>query len=213
MALCGKATGTQYPATYRLVFQYMMGRHQIIMSLTVIGVVMGCVLFAFWFYHFAFLAARNSTTNEQHKYGQLQSFMRWRARKKKEAADRAAADDNGAGGDEQNGDGTEREKERKYLFADFDMKQWGGVNVYDRGIWNNLKMVYCPYSNVQPLIDSAHKKDDDASNGDEGDDHHQDGDKEGNAKEAESTQSRKRVKVSTQKQKVQKLKKRRRAKK
>ena len=159
-------TKEQFKATYRLVFQYMMHRHQIIVSLTVIGVVMGCVLFAFWFYHFVCLAMRNSTTNEQHKYGQLQSFMRWRKRKKAELAlkekERKAAAAAADSDESTEPVVVEPVNERKYMFADYDMDRWDEANVYDLGIWNNLKMVYFPYSRVRREIESAHKRDDDA---------------------------------------------------
>lgn len=64
-----------------------------------------------------------------------------------------------------------KEKEQKYMFADFDMEKWNEVNVYDQGIWNNLKMVYRPYSKVQNEIDAAKKRD-----GDDGDDQNANGD-------------------------------------
>ena len=73
-----RITRQEFKASYRLVFQWMMSHHQIIMSLTLIGAVMGSVLFLFWFYHFFFLVLKNSTTNENHKYSQLKSFMNWR---------------------------------------------------------------------------------------------------------------------------------------
>ena len=64
-----------------------------------------------------------------------------------------------------------KEKEQKYMFADFDMEKWNEVNVYDQGIWNNLKMVYRPYSKVQNEIDAAKKRD-----GDDEDDQNANGD-------------------------------------
>eukprot|EP00483_Globobulimina_turgida_P000564 UN00564 len=72
-----RITKQEFKPSYRLVFQWMMSHHQIVMSLTLIGAVMGFVLFLFWFYHFFCLAAQNKTTNENHKYSQLYSFMQW----------------------------------------------------------------------------------------------------------------------------------------
>ena len=54
-----------------------------------------------------------------------------------------------------------KEQERKYMFADFDMEKWNEVNVYDLGTWDNLWMVYRPYSKVQNEIDAATKREGD----------------------------------------------------
>ena len=163
----------------------MMSRHQIIMSLTMVGVVMGSVLFAFWFYHFVFLAMRNSTTNEQHKYGQLESFMRWRKRKKMEMekAEEIRKRENGGNDIETEEEieakkQKEKERARRFMFADYDMDRWNEVNVYDLGIWMNLYTVYRPYWNVQHEIDAAKKRAETVeTNGDRRRSDHENGDR------------------------------------
>mmetsp|Transcript_43435 Transcript_43435/g.53329 ORF Transcript_43435/g.53329 Transcript_43435/m.53329 type:complete len:472 (+) Transcript_43435:20-1435(+) len=72
-----RATGQEFKATKRLVFQWLMGNHQTIMSLCIVAGVMGFVLLLFWGYHI-YLAGTNCTTNESAKYAHLKSFMKWR---------------------------------------------------------------------------------------------------------------------------------------
>merc|ERR1712062_578891 len=63
----------------------------------------------------------------------------------------------------------ERERARRFMFADYDMDKWSEVNVYDLGIWMNLYTVYRPYWNVQHEIDAAQKRAEKAEmNGDHG---------------------------------------------
>ena len=73
-----RRTNEEFSPTYYLVFQWLMHKHQTVMALSIIALIMGIVLFAFWFYHFGYLAATNMTTNEQSKYSHLKSFARWR---------------------------------------------------------------------------------------------------------------------------------------
>ena len=93
--------------------------------------------------------------------------MRWRKRKKAELAlkekERKAAAAAADSDESTEPVVVEPVNERKYMFADYDMDRWDEANVYDLGIWNNLKMVYFPYSRVRREIESAHKRDDDAA--------------------------------------------------
>ena len=157
-----RVTKKEFKATYKLVFQWMMSHHQIVMSLTLIGAIMGFVLFLFWSYHFFCLALQNSTTNENHKYSQLSSFMKWRKRQiEKEQKEKEESEKNGVTVDENK---ENKVKKRRYLFHDFDMANWKNVNVYDKGFLSNLYYVYFPYADVEKIIQNARKKnDDDAS--------------------------------------------------
>eukprot|EP01084_Bolivina_argentea_P107197 191685_1 len=110
-----RITKQEFKASYKLVFQWMMSHHQIVMSLTLIGAIMGIVLFFFWFYHFFFLAGKSSTTNENHKYSQLQSFMKWRNKQIEKEKKIEKKND-------------EKKKKKRYMFKDFNMKNWNGVN-------------------------------------------------------------------------------------
>eukprot|EP00485_Elphidium_margaritaceum_P008225 CAMPEP_0202688238 /NCGR_PEP_ID=MMETSP1385-20130828/3772_1 /ASSEMBLY_ACC=CAM_ASM_000861 /TAXON_ID=933848 /ORGANISM="Elphidium margaritaceum" /LENGTH=220 /DNA_ID=CAMNT_0049343161 /DNA_START=786 /DNA_END=1448 /DNA_ORIENTATION=+ len=175
-------TGVEYQPSYRLVFQWMMSHHQIVTSLVFIGVIMGTVLFMFWAYHFFFLAMQNSTTNENHKYSQLKGFMNWRfkriAAEKKEAEAKQAESSNATDknetdedGNEEStdatttGNGVEKKPEKRYMFADFDMKHWNTVNVYDKGWWRNLYYVYYPYADINVAVQQEELEQ--ASNGNE----------------------------------------------
>merc|ERR1711933_378746 len=144
------------------VFQWMMSHHQIVMSLTLIGAIMGFVLFLFWAYHFFCLAMQNSTTNENHKYSQLKSFMKWRKRQivkeEKEKKEKKIA----AGDDDQK-QKCEKVKKRRYMFDDFDMSNWANVNIYNNGFVSNLYYVYFPYADVQKTIKNAKKNDDEVT--------------------------------------------------
>eukprot|EP01083_Nonionella_stella_P028102 77383_1 len=131
-----RVTKQEFTASNRLVFQWMMSHHQIVMSLTLIGFIMGIVLFLFWFYHFVFLACKNSTTNENHKYSQLKSFIKWRQKYKQKHQD----------------DEKEKAKKKRYMFKDFNMDNWSNVNIYDMGAWKNLYYVYFPYCDVEQKI-------------------------------------------------------------
>jgi len=148
-----RITKQEFTASYRLVFQWLMSHHQVVVSLSLVGGIMGTVLFAFWAYHFFCLALCNSTTNENHKYGQLRSFMRWRQRQKEKEEK-----------EEDNGEETTEAKEakakekRRFLFKDFDLAQWKNVNIYDEGFVRNLYSVYFPYRGVHEKIAQAKKK-------------------------------------------------------
>jgi len=157
-----RVTRQEFKPSYRLVFQWMMGHHQIITSLVLIGVIMGAVLFAFWFYHFFFLAMLNSTTNENAKYGQLKSFMRWRqrqiARQKEEEKKQSEETKDGAAEDDKQGDKTATQAVKRYIFKDFDMQNWSNVNIYTQGWLTNLYSVYRPFYNIDEIVDEALKQ-------------------------------------------------------
>merc|ERR1712048_1328551 len=111
---------------------------------------------------------QNSTTNENHKYSQLNGFMKWRQRQiAKEEKIKAEKIKNGIVDDGKEED-EKKKKKRKYMFKDFDMKNWSKVNIYNRGWMRNLYDVYFPFDDIDKQIERAKKKDDDVTlNGDD----------------------------------------------
>jgi len=83
-----RATGEEFTASYSLVFHYLMATHQIVCGLFMLAVVMGFVMFLFCGWHM-YLAMTNVTTNEKLKYAELESYMKYLAKKKQAEQDKA----------------------------------------------------------------------------------------------------------------------------
>merc|ERR1711908_89163 len=92
---------------------------------------------------------------------------KWRKRQiAKEEKQKAAGDDQKCDGEK------EKKKKRRYMFDDFDVKNWANVNIYNQGFVSNLYYAYFPYADVQKTIqnEKKKKKKDDVSIDDEDED-------------------------------------------
>lgn len=90
-----RATGQKVPASYRVVFQYLMFHHGTLMGLLMMCAIMGTVLLGFWAYHMN-LVRKNTPTNESFKWSSVTSEWwrlksRWQHLNKQKEAAKATA--------------------------------------------------------------------------------------------------------------------------
>ncbi len=127
-------TGEEIPASYGIIFQFLMSNNPELMMIQVLCAVMGVVLVGFTGYHIV-LAATNVTTNETFKYSALPNKARHRARVRQYIERRREA----AGLPP-----TRRtaEQDRAEALAVSDPP----INPFDRGVLANLAEVIWPLS-------------------------------------------------------------------